>query len=550
MAEELTLEQKRVIAIANARARVEEQKRAQAEAEAENAKLYEKQEKWKTSGPVGRAAMTMSELGPTAVEMVKSIGLVGGGTAVGQLAGQRVAGKPGAVVGGAVAGALSELANQGIQVSNDPNAQFAPGQIYAAAVQGAFPARGTTANVVSGAAAEIVRSMVDEQRFPELRNLSQAGAMGYVAGRVSQAVSGKTLTPHDALYEMRKDAFARLRKYGAVVNPMELRLGESPGFIATVGGSSALGSDAIHRNQYVLQSVVRGEIGLSEKPLPFRRTHIGPSGAVVKGDLDTMIEKASAPYKEIRSIAENAAEELKAFHAGTAKTFSLAGKSADELDAVLSANNTLDALKVARTEIKDAAFAMKSGEEGALARFKAAKELESTLEGKLDLAAQVAGKPDLVNRLKESRVKLSRIFAVRDSVIEETGIFDPQALGLIQATATRPGHKLTGRLADVADFATAFGRNAADAINAPLSGATGSAVNYMARQTAQAKAGGPLAAGVPYVGDAARKYLLSEGVQNKIAMPSYQLSPDTLASAGARNFLQTGGREPRPVPFK
>jgi hypothetical protein len=133
------------------------------------------------------------------------------------------------------------------------------------------------------------------------------------------------------------------------------------------------------------------------------------------------------------------------------------------------------------------------------------------------------------------------------------GIIDVQALESIRATPTKAGRLLTGRLAQMADFATAFGRNAADAVNAPLAGASGSSLNYAARQTVQGKASGPISAGIPYLSEQARNMLLSPQAQQNYAIPASMLNPDTMSSSLTRNILMGLSRDtnqlsPQPLP--
>lgn len=517
---------------------------------AENIRSLERRKKFQVAGaaadPALQAVAVVEEFGPEATQMIQSAGIVGGATALGQIGGQRYAGKIGRSVGGAMAAAIGEIIDQGLQKSANPNFEFKPGQVAAAAFQGALPTQGAKRNAIINASAEVVRSIVDEKKFPELKQLSTAAATGYVAGKLSQKISGQDLTPHDALYIYRNDTFRALRGEGFVVNPMELRRGGDL-LPRLAGGSEGIGSEAIQRNQYPIQKLAREELGLSKKAVGFRPRRIDQAtGKVIAGELDEVIEKAGKSYRDLRAIADTAKKELDDFNSGKSKSWRYAMKSPEEVDAILKANDNLDALKRAREEIKDSAQAMKAGEEGALARFKAAKDLEDALESKIDLAASATGNPKLLERLKADRIMLSKAFAVRDAVNDVTGILDVQALESIRATSSRPGRMLTGRLAQLADFATAFGRNAQDAINAPIPGTPGSSLNFTVRQSAEARAAGPLAAGVPYLSKGAQNILLSEPVQNRFTRPNIIYNPDSLPSAASRNTLMTLGRGQSP----
>jgi hypothetical protein len=513
---------------------------------AENIRSLERRKKFQVAGATGspllQATAVVEEFSPEATQMIQSAGIVGGSTALGQVAGQRLYGPVGRSVGGAMAAAIGEIIDQGLQKSANPNFEFRPGQVAAAAFQGLLPTQGAKRNAIVNASAEVIRSIVDEQKFPELKQLSTAAATGYVAGKLSQQISGQKLTPHDALYVYRNDAFRALRGEGFVVNPMELRRGGDL-IPRLAGASEGLGSEAIQRNQFNIQKLARQDLGLSKEAVGFRPTRIDKrTGKVIRGEIDEVIYKAEQSYRDLRGIADTAKKELDDFNSGKSKSWRYAMKSPEEVDAILKANDNLDALKRTREEVKDAALAMKAGEEGALARFKAAKDLEDSIEAKIDLAASAAGNPKLLERLKSDRVTLSKAFAVRDSVNATTGILDIQALESIRATPSRPGRMLTGWLAKLADFATAFSRNAQDAVNAPIPGSTGGALNYTVRQTAERKPSGPLAAGVPYLSKGAQNLLLSETMQNRFAQPQYIYNADSIPSAASRNTLMNLGR--------
>jgi len=526
--------------------------------ERENAAAFQRKQEWESAGTApARLGVMMRELAPKALETVTRAGFAGGTTAVGQIAGKRIAGTPGAIVGGAVAGAMAELMQQGLDVSSDPNARMQPGRVYGAAIQGAFPTQGPKTNAFANAAAEMVHSLVDQKRFPELSQLAQATATGYVAGKVSQAISGKALTPNEALYEYRYDTFRKLRPEGIVVDPAEL--GRSGPLIGPAtrmaGGSGAVGANAVQQNQYILQSLAREEMGLSKSPLPFKPTSTTPAGKVVKGDIDTIIEKAAKPYEEIRAISDKTAQEIADFQAGKIQSFRFSSKTPQEISTILKAGDNLDALKRSRIEIKEAVQAMKAAEPGALQRFEAAKATEDLLEEQIEAAAKLTGNDGLMKRLTDARVRMAKAFALKNSVDDVTGVLDVQALDMLRATGTKPGIKLTGRLADIADFARAFGRNARDAVNSPIPSAPGAAVNYTARNLAQGNSAGAVAAGVPLLAKPSQSYLMSKGVQDQLAIPEYLTRPDGLPSAGARNMIMQMGRGPvpaeqRPVPLR
>jgi hypothetical protein len=563
MAEEYTLKQQQVIAIAQARLRLEEQDKANADAQVSNEAAYNRSKQWEAAAsPVDKALLIVQEALPKAWEMTKSSFATGSGAAAGQIAGKNVA--PiirvpkivGQSVGGATGAAVGDFIAQQQAMASNPNLKYQFGQTAAAAFQGLFPVQGQKKNALMNASAETIRSLVDEKKFPELASISAAAAGGYAGAKLGKAISGVKLTPNESLYRFRNDSFRALIDEGVVVNPVELKRG-NPILVMVAGGPNAIAAEAIQKNQYVWQKLAREELGLSKEALPFRpdvRNKI--TGAIEKGgegELKQVIKRAAKPYEEIRAISEDAIKGLEDFNAGKTKSWKYSLNTPAEVKAILSANDNLDALKRARTEISDAAQAMKSGEEGALARFKTAKQLEDAIEEQLDIAATASGNEGLLERLIAGRKLMSQAFAVQDAVNPTLGIIDVQALESIRGTPTKAGRLLTGRLAQMADFATAFGRNAADAVNAPLAGASGSSLNYAARQTVQGKASGPISAGIPYLSEQARNMLLSPQAQQNYAIPASMLNPDTMSSSLTRNILMGLSRDtnqlsPQPLP--
>jgi hypothetical protein len=510
--------------------------------EQENLKVLERRLAWQNANsPLERAKLIAQTIVPKAGEMAKSVAIEGGSAGVGQVVGQRVAGTPGRMAGGAIGGAGGSIANQTIDRIRGTRDFFSPGEVVANAVAGAFTTQGAKRNAGVNVAAETVRALIDEKTLPTMEGVTQAAALGYIAGKVSQKISGKQLTPQDALMEYRNNAFRALRKDGVVVNPQELS--RQTGGLATIAGETPINVAASKRNQYVWQKLTRQELGIDNKPLPLRRTTIDGQGRVVKGDLDLVIERASKPYEQVRSLSQQAAQELEAFHKTGKPMRLLRDKSQEEINLVLRANDNLDQLKKVRTEIRDAGAAMKRGEPDAYKTFQAAKAAEQAIEDQLERAAAVVGRPRLVKDVKEARVTLSKAFAVRDAVNDVTGLVDVNELANMRATPSKPGRMLTGNLAKMADFAEAFGRNAVEAVNAAVDRPAAVSLNYAARQIAQGRASGPLSAGVPFLSAGAKKALLTDMLQDRFAKPRFMPAPATDPSIAVRNALMVFGRQ-------
>jgi hypothetical protein len=563
---EMTLEQQQALARARARTRAAQpgpstspeerqaivQRRAEemrvrdeaaaeaAKIEAENQKVLERRLQWQqANSPLERAKLMAKTLIPKSAEMAKNVAVEGGAAGVGQIVGQRTGGTPGRVVGGAVGGAAGSAVNQSFDMAMGTREKFAPGEVVANAVAGAFTTQGAKRNAGINAAAETIRSLIDEKSLPTMEGVSQAAAMGYIAGKVSQKISGKQLTPQDALMEYRNNAFRAVRNEGVVVNPQELSRNTLG--LSTIAGEQPMNIAASKHNQYVWQKMARQELGIDNKPLPFRQTVKDKNGKIIPGDIDKAIARFSKPYAQVRKVSESAAKELESYHQRGVPLRILAGKSQDEINLVLKANDNLDQLKRVRKEVSAARAAMKNGEPDAYKAFQAARAAEGAIEDQLEGAASAIGNPRLLKDVKAARPKLAQVFAVRDALASEvTGLIDVSELANMRATSSRPGHMLTGNLAKMADFAEAFGRNAREAVSAGVDRPGAVSLNYAARQIAQGHSSGMLSAGVPFLSSAAKGALLSETLQNRFVKPSYLASEPSIA---VRNALMVFGRQ-------
>lgn len=573
---EFTLEQQKAIAIANARIRAEnkysgiggqdafnarlqdmEQRDAQLSEQKkiaeENKRAFERRQAWQAISQTGDKEMAaraiVSEFAEKGLDMLKSAGPEGLAIGLGQVVGRRVAGTPGAATGGAIAGAAENTAAQMYDVAMGEKSTINPGEIISTAISGAITTQGAKRNAAANAAAETVRSLIDERRLPDIERVSQAAAMGYIAGKVSQNISGKELKPLDALMEYRYDTFRNLRQEGVVVNPAYF---ERNRVLTAVAGEQFLDVSASKQNQYVWQKMAREELGLPKRALPFRRDQIDGSGNVVKGEISEFIERQRKVYEEVGEISNVVDGELSNFNKGKPLPSWLRNKTQKEFDAMLSAKANLDELWNVRKQIKTASADIKANknvpENNALLEQLKRREME--LDSSLEFAATAFGKPKLLERLKSARTNYAKAAALRFATNDVTGLVDINTLADMRQTSARPGFQLTGNLAKMADFAEAFGPNAVEAVAAGVGRPTGVAVNYAARQTAMGQKSGAISGAVPYLSKGAKRASLSKWIQESLAKPQYDYRAPVPKSDVVRAMIMAAGREPAVFSYK
>lgn len=531
---------KRVAEMEKRDAAKEQEERARLDAE----ERWKKFEAWQNSaGPMERLALIAKAIGPGMAKRGAEVGVSGTGQMAGQVVGRTVGGKLGESIGGGIGGAIGSLAEQGIAMKygDEP---FKPGKLLSDTITGMTTTPGAKTNAVSNLAAETVRSLIDEHRMPSLANAALAAGSGYAAGKAATFLAGKQLKPYDALFEFRNDAFRALRDEGIVINPVLMN--REGGFVSMLAGNEATNIASSKINQRIFQKLSREELGLKKTEAPFRRDVINEHAVIIKpGELTELIQKNGKPYEDIKNLSEEAAIELG--KGGAAAQAFAKGKTQDEINAILAARQNLLQLKITREKIKELGANMKQGVPGAFEALQVQRGVEDALEGSIELAAKASGKPAMLDELIKARTNLAKIYAVRESVDDVSGLVDVNRLAEIRATPTKPGRLLTGNLRKMADFAEAFGDSALSAVKHAIQPQPGIALNYTMRQMAMGNVAGPISASVPYISEAARGWLLRDLAQRKYALPQFVTKPTNPAAMAARIGVSAMGRGYRPL---
>lgn len=281
-----------------------------------------------------------------------------------------------------------------------------------------------------------------------------------------------------------KEAF----KEGYVLPPSVTGGGKAAAALESVGGKAAVGQEASIRNQQITNKIARREAGL------------GADEALSEGSLAKARERLSAPYREVADISPRA-------------------KSA------------LEKLQEARQDSKDA-WKKYGGPSGGPEERRAALAADNkveVLERLIEKEAQGAGKPDLLQRLREARVAIAKNHNVESALVQGSGDVDAHVIGRI---LDKKGEKaITGGLQTIGKFAQAFPTFAREKPVGQSSPGIGQLKPYLAGalgvggyEASQHYGFGPwggAAAGLALLGGPARSIALSKLMQH---VPEYRAS--------------------------
>jgi hypothetical protein len=225
-----------------------------------------------------------------------------------------------------------------------------------------------------------------------------------------------------------------------------------------------------------------------------------PKGtAITEGKLDIYRDKVAAPYREVAALSPNA-------------------------------QAALEQLKDARfNAIAYDKFYARSGDPNALA---AAKNLHVKAEGfeqQLEGFAQKAGRPALIDELREARKQIAKSYDVERALnVGDAGVSAP-ALGRM----LDKGKPLSGGLETAGRFAEAFPAVAREGAKVPTPGVSkvAAALSPILGIGGYGVAGpaGLAAAALPLLSGPTRSLILSKPYQNLMAKPNY--SPGMKARA-------------------
>lgn len=496
--------------------------------------------------PKSNPAQKLGAIAPYAfykgADMLASMGIRGGGAALGQVAGQRFAGKPGAIIGGGVGGAVGSLADQARLIAGGQQEGISGGQLVGDIIAGANPSRGMAANALTNAAAAQAESLMDTGQLAGADQTLMAGSMGALGAGVSKLRTGMEKTDFDQVHRKRLEIARELRKEGVIINPAEIKRGSAT--VQSIAGKADLGFDFSQRNQPVWQRFAREDLGLNAKEIGAFEMKKIVAGKIIDGEIETAIKKGYEPYETIKQISEKAKKDgEKYFTAMGGHERAIQEATAQGRKLITEAAADIDQLKLAQHLKHEAYKRLKSNEPGAWDAYQAAKAKVSSLEDSIDQAAQSAGDPKLLERLRNGRKKIAIGYAYLNATDSYTGLVNPK---LLTQQFDEDPVRLTGRARQIAEFEKSFGRNAVEASQVPAPGVSQMGTNFAMMGAAQGNPYGTAAATAPYWRKPFREYIASDTAQNRYLQPQTQFRQEDFIAAIARLAPQAAGRREQP----
>lgn len=254
------------------------------------------------------------------------------------------------------------------------------------------------------------------------------------------------------------------------------------------------------KNQEVTNSLARQALSLPDD-VPLTRA-----------SLDKVREAAYSPYREISALPK----------VSPTKANTLANiPEAKGIDPAKS----LESLKQARNDAQSWFNAYnRSASPEDLAKARGFQTQADSLEKGLEDYAQVIGRSDLVDRLREARKMIAKTYTVERALKPGSGNVDAKVLGRL----FEKNKPLSGGLDVAGKFASTFG----DVAGVPKSGAANPFTILDAGYMLPAGAINPAAYALPLGRVGARYGLLSGPAQRAMSAPAYQMSPALRAAGG------------------
>lgn len=208
----------------------------------------------------------------------------------------------------------------------------------------------------------------------------------------------------NALATQKQAVLGKGRELGLKVPPSQANPSLTNRVLESVGGKHATAQQASSANQDVVYAIAQREAGLT------------PSEPISREALKAARERLSQPYRDIAALEVKGPLSKPPFK-GPAKT--------------------LEDLKEVRKEAKDLwAYYNRSQKPSALKEAKAASAKADQLEKALEVHAKEAGRPDLVEKLRQARTALAKNYTVERAMRGSS--FEPAALSRLESRGMTP----------------------------------------------------------------------------------------------------------------
>lgn len=396
---------------------------------------------------------------------------------------------------------IMDLAAQAGIVDPAKNPQTGPQRIVDTAIQAAISAaavpaagvvgavKGAAIGAASGAAAQTTKELTGSDLLAVA-----VGVATPFAVRAALETGSKVL-----LTDTGKLTLKEAQQVGYVVEPSAIRQPSSK--LETIAGKASIAQEAATRNQTVTNRLAAKSIGLPED------TPLSPSL------LNELKKRAAKPYEEVEVLraSQTNLPWFPRYH------------SPSLMDELTQARQDATALYKAYYARPD---------EGVRKAAEAASSLAKSIEADIDMIANAAGQPDLLDRLKAARMLYARINDVEKALNVGSGNVSAPILGRM----VDKGAPLSGELRTVGKFAQAFPRVAREVESVPPSGvsgtdAAGAAVLSIGGAAAAGSPAGAVAGGLPLLRGPARNRMLSPTVQKGLLT---ELQPTPIGETAGR----------------
>lgn len=335
--------------------------------------------------------------------------------------------------------------------------------------------------VLPGGAVPAVGSMVAEKLGgPEWAGvgamLPSAAKMAYNEARAPALARDK------AANTVRDATLKSAEEEGLKVIPSQVNPNLAGNALESMGGKAAIKQQVTLENQRVADSIARREIGLPE------------NAPMTMQALEARRAELGKPYADLASVSPNATFFLRELR-----------------DARQKATQFWKEYEVQKTV-------------SSLENYKALNAKAQAMEGKLEVEAVKAGRPELVPDMRAARQAIAKTWDVERALNLGDGTIDTQALGRLYDH----GAKLSGGLETLAKFAQGPGRQVTGAASAQptpgvskLNWTTGGLMGAGALAT-MGPAAAVIGAAAPFVAPpAARSVVLSDLYQRHMGRPDY-----------------------------
>ena len=347
--------------------------------------------------------------------------------------------------------------------------------------------------LASGAAAGVTKELTDSPLA--------ATAVGMAVPLLARGLPSKANAPilkNPVLKQTAQDGLDA----GLVIPPSYIKPSVTTNRLQGFGGKAATKQEAQVRNVETIDNLARKAVGI-------------PEGVSIKEGLEEVRKQAAKPYIEVNALAQVPIQ-----------------RPGVPSFPQYSQPNLLEDLKQARHDATaHYNHYNRTADPAVLAKAKGFQSKANQLETQMEQVAKQAGRPELVEQLKEARTLYAKTYDIERALNPADGHVSASLIGRLHAK----GKPLSGELAVIGKFARAFPDAVRDSsrIQSPgvsgieaMAGAGLGALGYGA-------AGGPvglLAAGVPLLRGPARSMLLSKGYQNRLLKEAPSLNPAMLQS--------------------